>query len=101
MRTPAILQRYLDAPAPVRQGVAAAAWLLFGLCVLPACIFLAGITLLGRYEGAGLAHTYSSILTGLGAGSAAAWTVVLGPYVLFLLFKILSVWWRAAAKWAP
>ena len=52
--------------------------------------------LLGRYEGAGLASTYSSVLTGLGAGSAAAWGVVLGPYLLFLLFKGLAAWWRAA-----
>jgi hypothetical protein len=35
----------------------------------------------------------------LGEGSAAAWAVVLGPYLLFLLFKALLAWWRAA-NWA-
>ena len=54
---------------------------------------------LGRYEGAGLGPTYGSIIDGLGEGSAAAWAVVLGPYLLFLLFKALLAWWRAA-NWA-
>jgi hypothetical protein len=41
---------------------------------------------------------YSSIFTGVGAGSSAAWVVILGPYGLYLLFKLLRVWWRAGAQ---
>jgi len=33
---------------------------------------------------------------GLATGSIASWIVVLGPYSLFLLSRILRIWWRAA-----
>ena len=69
------------------------------IIVAGSLIFVSGIALLGRYEGAGLGPTYGSIIDGLGEGSAAAWAVVLGPYLLFLLFKALLAWWRAA-NWA-
>ena len=99
MQAPAILQRLATLPGPVRQLLLAGAWLAVGLLVLPALIFVSGIALRGRYEGAGLGPTYGSIIDGLGEGSAAAWAVVLGPYLLFLLFKALLAWWRAA-NWA-
>lgn len=97
---PAVLQRYAQIPYPLRQAFAAALWVLFGLCILPAGIFAAGVALLGRYDGGSLEQTYASIFSGLGTGSAASWGVVLGPYLLFLLLKGLLLWWRTAAKWA-
>jgi hypothetical protein len=71
--------------------------LLAGLLLLPALIFLAGVLLLGRYEGASLMHTYAALFAGLGSGSAAAWIVVLGPYLLLQLYRGLRACWRAGA----
>ncbi len=75
-------------------------WLFVGAGVLPALIFLSGIALLGRYPGASLGSTYSSIFAGLEAASPASWGVVVGPYVLYLLFKAVIAWWRTSARWA-
>lgn len=69
-----------------------------GFGLLPLAIFYAGATSLGRYEGASAAGIYDGVYQGLGSGSAASWIVVLGPYVLYLLFKGLRVWWRAGAE---
>jgi hypothetical protein len=68
-----------------------------GFGVLPALIYYAGTALLGPYEGSSLGTTYGSIFKGLGAGSVAAWTVVLGPAALYGLYRLLRAWWRAGA----
>lgn len=77
--------------------VAAAVGLVLGVVLMPVLIFLAGVTALGRFEGASLGHLYSSLFQGLGEGSIASWVVVLGPYGLYLLFRALRGWWRASA----
>jgi len=71
-----------------------------GFALMPVLIFYAGSSLLGRYEGASVAHQFQSIYDGLQAGSAASWIVLLGPYGLYLLFRALGLWWRASAKLA-
>ena len=62
---------------------------------MPALIFYGGLALLGRYDGASLEQLYDSLFAGVREGSPASWTVLLGPYALYLLFKGLRVWWRA------
>ena len=74
--------------------------LALGFALMPVLIFLAGSWLLGRYEGAGLARMFVSIYKGLAAGSTASWIVLLGPYGLYLLFRLLRAWWRASARLA-
>jgi hypothetical protein len=69
-----------------------------GFGVMPLLIFLTGSSSLGRYEGAAPARIYDTVYQGLRDGSSAAWTVVLGPYGLYLLFKGLRLWWRASAR---
>jgi len=72
--------------------------LLVGFIVIPALIFFAGATLLGRYEGASLGATYGAIFRGLGKAAPASLIVVLGPYALWLLFRALQWWWKAVAR---
>jgi hypothetical protein len=71
-----------------------------GIVLMPVLIFYAGVAALGRFDGASLGHLYSSLFEGLREGSAASWTVILGPYGLYLLFRALRAWWRASAKLA-
>jgi hypothetical protein len=80
-----------------KQLAIAGSGLAAGAGLMPMLIHFAGIALLGSYEGASLPHTYRSIFGGLGHGSIASWTVVLGPYLLFLLIRALGAWWRAVA----
>jgi hypothetical protein len=78
----------------------AALGLLTGVGIMPLLIFYAGAATLGRYEGASLGHLYRSLFAGLGDASIASWVVFLGPYGLYLLFKVLRAWWRASAHLA-
>jgi hypothetical protein len=43
---------------------------------------------------------YHSLYAGLQTGAAASWIVLLGPYGLYLLFRVLALWWRASARLA-
>lgn len=81
-------------PLAVELG-AAIGCLVIGVGLMPAAIFYTGAATLGRYEGASIGRLYSSVFTGIGGGSAAAWIVILGPYGLYLLFRVLRAWWRA------
>jgi hypothetical protein len=72
--------------------------LLVGGGLMPILIFFVGVSLLGRYEGASLGHTFSALYGGLVHGSIASWVVFLGPYGLYLLFMGLRTWWRAGAE---
>ena len=86
----------LTSPWSIELAIAAAG-LAIGVAIMPILIFYAGALTLGRYEGAGLGPLYHSLLTGLGQASIAAWTVLLGPYGFYLLFRGLRAWWRASA----
>ena len=82
------------------EGGIAVAALAVGFGVMPLLVFFAGSSLLGRYEGASSARLYGSIYRGLGEGSLVSWTVVIGPYALYLVFRGLRRWWRASADLA-
>ena len=75
----------------------AAVGLLIGAGLMPLLIYYLGAATLGRYEGASLGRVYQSLFLGLGEASIASWTVLLGPYGLYVLFKALRAWWRASA----
>jgi hypothetical protein len=72
--------------------------LALGALVLPGLIYAVGIAALGQYEGASLAATYKVVLGGLARGSIASWVVVLGPFLLWYLGRLLLYWWRASAR---
>jgi hypothetical protein len=72
--------------------------LLAGAALMPVLIFYSGAATLGRYEGASLGHLYGSLFQGLAEASIPSWTVLLGPYALYLLFRALRVWWRGGAE---
>jgi hypothetical protein len=71
--------------------------LAFGFGLMPMIIYLAGSSLLGRYDGASMRRIYQSVYGSLEAGSPASWIVLLGPYGLYLMFRGLRFLWRAAA----
>jgi hypothetical protein len=86
----------LTSPWSLELGLAALG-LLIGVGLMPVLIFYAGVSTLGRYEGAGLGQLYHSLFAGLGQASIASWVVFLGPYGLYLLFRGLRAWWRVSA----
>jgi hypothetical protein len=68
--------------------------LIIGIGLMPSLIFYAGVAALGRYEGASLHALYASLSAGLQEGSIASWLVLLGPYALYLIFRVLRLLWR-------
>lgn len=95
-----IMQRFVETRPWVLELGAAAIGLSVGLALMPSLIFLAGSTLLGRYDGASLRSTYGTVFNGAAGGSVASWIVILGPYGLYLLFRALRAWWRSGADLA-
>jgi len=83
-----------------REALIALVALVAGFGLMPLLIFYAGITLLGRYEGGNAARIYDGVYHGLQLGSVASLIVVFGPYGLYLIFRLLRVWWRASARLA-
>jgi hypothetical protein len=66
-----------------------------GLVVMPLGIYFVGHVLLGGYlrsptdtTPAGLPAFFADYLAGLSAGELAHWLVLLGPYVMYLIFRI-------------
>ena len=68
--------------------------LVCGALLMPVLIYYAGALTLGRYEGATLGQIFATVFSGLKQASVASWTVFLGPYGFFLLFRGLRTWWR-------
>ncbi|HLW22859.1 MAG TPA: hypothetical protein VKT22_00700 [Steroidobacteraceae bacterium] len=73
--------------------------LIIGCALMPLLIFLAGSSMLGRYEGASAALIYRSVFSGLANCSPSAWIVFLGPYGLYVLFRLLTAWWRVGSAY--
>lgn len=62
----------------------------FGLLLLPALVYLVGQQLLGEYRpDAGLGGFYTDLYGHLGAASAWAWLLVLGPYLAVQILRLL------------
>jgi hypothetical protein len=77
---------------PIAIGLATGAF------VLPALIYGCGLLLLGSYDGGSLPKTYQVVLGGLAHGSIPSWVVLLGPYMLWQLARLLRSWWHAGAR---
>jgi len=97
MAVNSFLRTSLEGRPWVLETAAAVLSLLIGVALMPALIFYAGAAALGRYEGASLGNIYASLFDGVREGSVASWVVFLGPYALYLLFRLLRLWWRAGA----
>ena len=65
-----------------------------GIALLPLAIFTVGNEVFGAYGGDGFGHFFESILARLGRGDRFAWLLVLSPYLVLQLFRILGIAWR-------
>jgi hypothetical protein len=85
-----------DSGAPARrspwrfESLLALVLVAFGLLVLPALIYFTGTILLGAYGGGEhLGSYYGDFARDLGLGSALAWILVVGPYLLVQLARLI------------
>jgi hypothetical protein len=98
MRFSQLLVRLRRSRGWSREILLTAITLAFGFGLMPILVFYAGVSLLGRYEGASVQHMFQSLYRGLQSGSPASWIVLMGPYGLYLIFKALRLWWGAGAR---
>lgn len=71
----------------------------FGLLVLPSLVFMVGQVLLGEYRpGAGVGEFYADLYGHLAQGSPGAWLLVLGPWLVIQLLRLLWLPMRAVLR---
>jgi hypothetical protein len=72
------------------EAIFASIWLVVGLLVLPAAIFMVGGALLGPYgDNGGLGRFYGDFFGDLAEPSVRAWSIALGPLVLITLLRLV------------
>ena len=71
---------------------------ILGLVVLPIAIFYVGGLVFGEYGGDGFGHFLESIVLRLAAGDRFAWLLILSPYVVLQLFRIMALAWRVTGS---
>ena len=64
---------------------------LFGLFVMPALIYLAGVYTLDAYHNGGLGALYADIFRGLFVPRPSCWIVVFGPFVFLSFARIFRL----------
>lgn len=83
----------------LREAITGACFLLFGLFLLPIFIYLAGEYTLGQYrEEGGLGAFLKDFYGYLPSGDLGAWTLVTGPYLIFLMLRVLIALWRLGRR---
>ena len=65
-----------------------------GIALLPLAVFFVGNEVFGAYGGDGFGHFFESILARLARGDRFAWLLVLSPYVVLQLLRMLAMAWR-------
>ncbi len=73
----------------LRETAIATVTLVFGLLAMPFLIWGAGRLTLGDYAHGGPKALLADCLTGLAHGTAAFWVVVIGPYALLMLGRLI------------
>jgi hypothetical protein len=74
----------------MRRELIYLAWIAgFGLIVLPFLVYLAGILTLGPYQG-GLLSFLGSLYGSFFTLQPGAWVLLLGPYLLFWVVRLLT-----------
>jgi len=67
----------------------------FGLAILPALIYLVGVPILGAYGGGPhIGSFYGDFFRNLIDGVGRTWFVVVGPYLLLVVLRLILLSWR-------
>jgi hypothetical protein len=69
-----------------------------GLVLLPIAIYLVGQAIFGEYGGGSYGYFYSELSGRVRAGDAAAWFLVLSPYLGWQTLRLIGLGWRFAGR---
>ena len=68
--------------------------LAMGVAIVPPAIFFVGDLVFGAYGGDGLGSFFGELLGKLGRGDGFAWLLVLSPYIITQLIRLMALGWR-------
>ncbi len=69
-----------------------------GIVLLPLAVFFVGDAVFGSYGGDGFGEFLESLLAKLGRADRFAWLLVLSPYIILQLLRIMALGWRVAGS---
>ena len=72
-----------------------------GLVLVPIAIYWIGPRVLGDFGGYGFADFFGSLSARLRGGEAAAWFLVLSPYLVIQVLRLTRFGWRASRRTTP
>ena len=71
---------------------------LVGIALLPLAIFFVGDAVFGSYGGGGFGDFFESLLGKLGRADRFAWLLVLSPYILVQVVRLMVIGWRRSGS---
>jgi len=72
--------------------------LFFGFVLLPIGIWFVGKAVFGAYGGAGYADFFGTLSGKIRSGDLVAWFLVLSPWLVWQIFRLMVLGWRTAGK---
>ena len=82
----------------VRESTLLLGFVFVGLVLLPIAIYVGGQVIFGDYGGGSYGHFYSELSGRFRAGDAAAWFLVLSPYLGWQTLRLIGLAWRVAGR---
>jgi hypothetical protein len=82
----------------VRESALLLGFVFLGLVLLPIAIYVVGQLIFGDYGGGSYGHFYSELSGRFRAGDAAAWFLVLSPYLGWQTLRLIALAWRVAGR---
>lgn len=72
--------------------------LFFGLVLMPIAIYVVGGAIFGDYGGHGYSDFYKTLSGKLRHGDGVAWFLVLSPYLVWQIVRLMAFAWRLTGK---
>ena len=73
-------------------------FLFIGLVLLPVAVYVVGQAIFGEYGGGSYGHFFAELSGRVRAGDAAAWFLVLSPYLGWQMLRLIALGWRTAGR---
>ena len=81
-----------------KEAALFAGLLFFGLGILPIAIWFVGKAVFGDYGGMGYGDFFGTLTGKIRGGDLVAWFLVLSPWLVWQIGRLMALGWRATAK---
>lgn len=74
------------------------ALLFVGMVLLPVAVYVVGQAIFGEYGGGSYGRFFGDLSGRIRAGDAAAWFLILSPYLGWQTLRLIALGWRIAGR---